>query len=92
VEGASSYRLRVVIGELVEMFQEGHWVGKFSYGSPRNAIAGQPRKISCGRSLICSTVLGTNLEIKVDNCPCVSLWSQVGVSSKLPANGVEVWS
>jgi hypothetical protein len=39
------------------------------------------------RSLICSTVLGTHPEIKVNNCPFVSLWGQVGVVNKLPMRG-----
>jgi hypothetical protein len=39
------------------------------------------------RSLICSTVLGTHPEIKVNNCPFVVFGVMWKVSSKPPARG-----
>jgi hypothetical protein len=49
LEFFATYRLGVDIrGELLEKYQEGLWVGKFSCGYLRNAIAGRLRKISCG--------------------------------------------
>jgi hypothetical protein len=50
------FRLGVGIGELVERYQEGHWVGKCPCGSPRDTVAGQPRKVVV-RSFVCLTVL-----------------------------------
>jgi hypothetical protein len=46
--------------------------------SLKNTVAGQPKEISCGQVTVCSTVLGSHLEIKVNNCPLVSLWGQMG--------------
>jgi hypothetical protein len=40
-------------------------------GRSLGTVAVQPRKVSCVRSLICSTVLGAHLKIKVNNCPFV---------------------
>jgi hypothetical protein len=36
------------------------------------------RKVSCDEATVCSTDLGTHLEVKVDNYPFVSLWGQMG--------------
>jgi hypothetical protein len=66
----------------VEKYQEAHSVGKCSCGSLRSTVTGQLKKIIVVKSLVCSTALGTHLEIKLATVPLSIFGVLWGVSSK----------
>jgi hypothetical protein len=84
LEHTATYRLGVDIEGAGGKVPGRSLLGKCPFGSLRNAVSGNQRRQVVFMSLVCSTVLGTHLEIKVNNCTFVSLWGQVGVSSKPP--------